>query len=253
MALTNPIVTASATSHLLIMQWIPLLVTFNTKMYMVKALLHKVYVNHQVFVILGTVLDIQRSASDFAKRKVAIYEDFDPFEAYSQLCATNVRARSLSDIEQIKQTTDSDAFQKYMKLCARNVIPRLEFPSYLFPNSNQDGPSVSNQRKRTCQTSQIRRALDETNTSKRVRRLAASARSIHDMAKFLNWPMIRTTLVQLGFRNALSSGADSETDIFSCDNPRAEMGAEAGTFGCCNRWVWSAEMRVEMGGSGVLK
>ncbi|GJX97936.1 hypothetical protein Tco_0354955 [Tanacetum coccineum] len=123
--LPGPIVTASATSHLLIMQWIPLLVTFNTKMYMVKALLHKVYVNHQVFVILGTVLDIQRSASDFAKRKVAIYEDFDPFEAYSQLCATNVRARSLSDIEQIKQTTDSDAFQKYMKLCARNVIPRF--------------------------------------------------------------------------------------------------------------------------------
>nr|GEU48935.1 hypothetical protein [Tanacetum cinerariifolium] len=44
--------------------------------------------------------------------------------------------------------------------------------------SNHAGPSISNQLKRTCQTSQIRIPSDETDTLKRVCRPAASARSI---------------------------------------------------------------------------
>nr|GEY95990.1 hypothetical protein [Tanacetum cinerariifolium] len=39
------------------------------------------------------------------REPVATYENSDPFEAYSQLCASNVRARSLIDITLFRQTT----------------------------------------------------------------------------------------------------------------------------------------------------
>nr|GEV98364.1 zinc finger, CCHC-type [Tanacetum cinerariifolium] len=39
--------------------------------------------------------------------KVAIYDNSDPFEAYSQLYVRNVRPRASSDITQFKQTTDA--------------------------------------------------------------------------------------------------------------------------------------------------
>nr|GEV06031.1 ribonuclease H-like domain-containing protein [Tanacetum cinerariifolium] len=99
------------------------------------------------------------NVSDFAKRKVAIYEKSDPFETYSQLYARNVRPRDSSDITQFKQTTD--AFQKYKELY-----------------SSHAGPSVSNQRKRTGQSSKITRASNETDTSKRVCRPEASTKGI---------------------------------------------------------------------------
>ncbi|GJX27313.1 PB1 domain-containing protein [Tanacetum coccineum] len=49
-----------------------------------------------------TTLDVQRSTSDCAKRKVITYEDYDVFEAYSPLCERN-----------------------YTELCERNVILRF--------------------------------------------------------------------------------------------------------------------------------
>ncbi|GJW66127.1 hypothetical protein Tco_0118011 [Tanacetum coccineum] len=45
-----------------------------------------------------TTLDVQRSTSDCAKRKVITYEDYDVFEAYSPLCERNVRASTQSPV-----------------------------------------------------------------------------------------------------------------------------------------------------------
>ncbi|GJX11911.1 hypothetical protein Tco_0201770 [Tanacetum coccineum] len=145
-----------------------------------------------VTALRGTAFDVQRSDPDSAKRKVATNEDYDLFEAYSQLCARNVRAWCSADLAQTKQIIDSDAFKKYMELCARSVIPRqrqqhlcshsmlifFRFPSCLSPDSNRANTSVLNQRKRTRPTTEIRRPSDEIDTSKRIHTPVASTRSI---------------------------------------------------------------------------
>ncbi|GKB67869.1 hypothetical protein Tco_0929281, partial [Tanacetum coccineum] len=48
----------------------------------------------------GTPSIVKRNTSDCGKRKLTTYKDPGVFEAYSQLCALNVRPRSLSDLPQ---------------------------------------------------------------------------------------------------------------------------------------------------------
>nr|GEZ65822.1 hypothetical protein [Tanacetum cinerariifolium] len=93
----------------------------------------------------------------------------------------------------IQTNSDSDAFKKYTELCARDAISRFSVDTlegdhinnvsntqYLLQtgDSNRAGPSVSNQRKRARQISEIIRVSYETDTLKRVCRPAASATSI---------------------------------------------------------------------------
>ncbi|GKC34797.1 hypothetical protein Tco_1047181, partial [Tanacetum coccineum] len=52
-------------------------------------------INHK-----GTTLDVQRNTLDCGKHKALTYEDSDVFEAYSQLCATNMKPRCSSDLPQ---------------------------------------------------------------------------------------------------------------------------------------------------------
>nr|GEX28222.1 hypothetical protein [Tanacetum cinerariifolium] len=88
--------------------------------------------------LAGAASDVEKNSSDRGKQKLTTYEDSDVFETYSQLTTRNVRPRFSSDLPQAS-------------------------------DSKYDGPSVSNQRKRTRPDSQRRPPVHEAESSKRIR------------------------------------------------------------------------------------